>query len=232
MLWDSTAEDSGPDKTTPDQADTGFCTCLSVMYLALTDLQSITSFAFPAVVPRIRPALATASAMIHCPKCPRAAFNAIQNVQSVSALLTAIAERFHKVLAAIDTEADRLESIGEKKDFRMGDNDPQNAHLHTNSMDCPMGFDIKLEAKDWRKLAKQMLKTEVLGGGRNPNSLWALLEQLEARQRRWHTDVSMHTEERTKLFGAHNMCRSKGDDAVCLRMVNQTRLMINQMNWE
>ncbi|KAF1975059.1 hypothetical protein BU23DRAFT_87051 [Bimuria novae-zelandiae CBS 107.79] len=234
LLWEQQPSDSdfqSQANSTPGQPDTGPCTCLSLMYLALSDLQSINNFSFPAVVPRIRATLNTASVMVHCIKCPTEMFSAIQNMQSLNSLLGAIAERFHKVLAEIDAEADRLEQSGMKKPFRVGDNSPENMHLHTGSTDCPMGYDIDLDPRDWRKLAKQMLKTEVMGGGHNPTSLVRLLEEVEERQHKWHFDKSMHAEERTRLFGAENMCK-EGEGAICLRMVGQLRNMVNQMKWD
>lgn len=158
-------------------------------------------------------------------------FSAIQNMQSLNGLLAAIAERFHKVLAGIDAEAIRLEQAGEKKPFRVGDNSPENMHLHTGRLDCPMGYDLKLDPHDWRKLAKQMLRTEVLGGGHNPIPLIKIVEDLESRQERWHADRSVHIEERTRLFGAENMCSSTSENALCLRMAGQIRVMIDKMDW-
>jgi hypothetical protein len=235
LLWDPTPNDSGfksQASSTPGQPDTGPCSCLSLNYLALSDLQSLNNFDFPAVIPRIRPSLTTASTMIHCTKCPTEAFAAIQNMQSLNALLSAIAERFHKVLAGIDAEAVRLEQTQGKKAFRVGDNSPENRHLHTGTLDCPMGYDLNLDPQNWKQLAKQMLKTEVIGGGHNQTPLLGLVEELEKRQHRWHHDTSMHTEERTRLFGAENMCRNKGEQAMCLRMIGHIRIMVEQMNWD
>lgn len=202
------------------------------MYLTLSDLQSMPSFSFPAVIPRLRSAMDTASAIIHCPKCPKENFTAIQNVQSLSALLTALGERFHRVLTEIDAEAARLEETGQKKPFRIGDNSAENAHLHTGTLNCPMGFDIQLEGKDWKKLAKQALRTEVLGGGCNKRPLVWLLEEMEKRQKRWHEDHDSNREERERMWGSHDECHNKGEEATCLKMIKQIRTMIGRMKWD
>lgn len=140
------------------------CACLSVMYLTLTDLQAITSFAFPAVIPPLRRAITTTSTIMRCDKCPQQPFTAIQNVLTMTSLLSAIAERYHKVLQSIDTEAMRLEHLGEKKTFRVGDTDPLLQHLHTGTEDCPMGFNIELEP--------QRLETIVQEGAKNRSPGW------------------------------------------------------------
>lgn len=210
------------------------CTCLSVMYLAITDLQTISSFAFPAVVVPLRRAMTTASTLLHCEKCPKEPFTAIQNVQSLSALLSALAERFHKVLVEVETEASRLENTHGKKLFRVSENNPANTHLHTGDNNCPMGFEIELEGKDWRRLAKKAVRTEVLGGGTNPLPLKLMLDLFEQRQRRWHVDHARIPEldARVRMFGEQNVCASNGSDATCLRMVAAVRSMIEHMRWD
>ena len=200
------------------------------MYLTLTDLQNISSCSFPSIVPSLRRALTTASTIIHCSRCPQQAFSAIQNVITLVSLLSAIAERFHKVIQEIEEEAERLEQTGEKKPFRVGDNDPAHAHLHTGSLDCPMGFNIHLDGHEWRKLTKKVLKTEVMGGGGNPTPLASLVDQMEQRQRRWHVEKADDA-ERQRIFGVQT-CDPKGHDATCLRMVTHVRTMIDSINWE
>ena len=70
--------------------------------------------------------MTTAAEIISCERCPKETFTAIQNVQSSAAVLSAIAERFHKILAKIDDESRELESAGKKKPFKLGDMSPEN----------------------------------------------------------------------------------------------------------
>jgi hypothetical protein len=142
----------------------------------------------------------------------------------------AIAERFHKILKAIDTEAEELERTGARRSFRVGDNNPMLQHLHSGTEDCPLGFNIELTGKDWKNLAKMVVKTEVLGGGRSSNSLNALLDQFEQRQKKWHSDPET-AEERADVFGDQSCCRNQ-DDATCVRMIDSVRAMIRNMKWD
>ncbi|KAF2267005.1 hypothetical protein CC78DRAFT_614459 [Lojkania enalia] len=236
-LWDAhptgvdPARSAGPHVSiTQNQHEEAPCTCLSIMYLTLTDLQTMKSFSFPAVIPTLRHAMNTASSLIHCQRCPNEPFNAVQNVLTLSSILCAVATRFHKVLDEVNKETGRLQQTGEKKLYRIGDRDPQLAHLHTGSAGCPMGFNIELEASDWRKIALKALKTEVVGGGSNPAPLTALLDQFERRQRKWHESPE-HYEERARMFGAHTMGHH-GEESNCVRMINQVRRMIAAMEWE
>jgi hypothetical protein len=131
----------------PGQLTMAPCTCLSLMYLTVTELQSVQSFHFPQVVVPLRKAMGVLSELINCPQCPKDNFSAIQNIASVVALCKAIIERFNKVLMVIDKEAERLEQSGEKKPYRIGDNSPELQHLHTGTLDCPMGFNIEIELR-------------------------------------------------------------------------------------
>jgi hypothetical protein len=172
------------------------------MYLTLSELHSVNNFHFPQVIIPMRKAMSTLSEIIHCPHCPKEAFTATQNVTSIVALFKAILERFNKVICWIDAEAQRLEQTGEKKPYRIGDNNPALHHLHTGTLDCPMGFNIELEATDWKRLVKAALKTEVYGGGSNPMPLMDLLKEAEARQHKWHESAARMTPEQRKAFGA------------------------------
>lgn len=200
------------------------------MYLTLTELQSVPTFHFPQVIIPLRKAMNTLSAIIACPQCPKEHFSAIQNVASIAALFKAIVERFHKVITVIDAEAVRLEQTGEKKPYRIGDNSPATQHLHTGTLECPMGFNIEIEANDWKRLAKTALKTEIYGNGSNPRPLVLLLKEAKERQERWHLDISHCAEERNHMFGvhksvaAHTPCEALG--------ANHIERGLSSLNWE
>lgn len=175
--------------------------------------------------------MAAVTSLTHCPVCPLDPFSAIQNVSSLVSLFKAITERFSKVLQEVDLEAIRLASSGEKKPFRMGDNNPALAHLHTGTLDCPMGFNIELEPDVWKKLVKAALRTEVFGGGSNPAPLQGLIREAEERQKRWHSDESLGGEAR-RLWGKER-CANEGDKNVCQSLGSEhIRRAIGMLDWE
>ncbi|KAH7095792.1 hypothetical protein FB567DRAFT_39947 [Paraphoma chrysanthemicola] len=229
-LWDDSIAMDPPLNEPPMDAAIGPCTCLSLMYLTLSELQSVSSFAFPKVVIPLRKAMGVLSDLIHCPQCPKETFSAIQNIQSIVSLCKAIVERFHKVLLEIDAEADRLHQNGEKKPFRIGDNSPENHHLHTGTLDCPMGFNIDIGPREWQRLAKTALRTEIHGGGSNPRPLLQLIKEAEERQKKWHEDKEYCTAERRHLLGerspddAKKKCEALGADHI--------RRVIDNLQWE
>lgn len=187
----------------------------------------MSSLAFPQVIIPLRKAMDTIASVVNCPVCPKEGFSSIQNVQSIVSLFKAVVERFHKVLDEIDAEAARLEQSGLKKPYRIGDNSPGLRHLHTGTPDCPMGFNIDIEPRDWRKLVKTALKTEVYGGGSNQRPLMLLLKEAEARQARWHVNAEFHCDTRKRMFGPNPSkisCVALGSDFI--------KLSIDRMEWE
>lgn len=208
----------------------GPCTCLSLTYLSLTDLQTVPTFSFPQVIIPLRKAMSAISSLLHCPVCPNDPFSAIQNVSSLVSLFKAIIERFSKVLAEVDREAAHLSATGAKKPFRMGDNNPALAHLHTGTLDCPMGFNVELEPGVWKKLVKGALRTEMHGGGSNPMPLERLLEDVEERQQRWHSDKAFLGEERKRVWGGKH-CEKDGSTYESLGGEHIRRAM-GMLDWE
>lgn len=222
-----------PPSVPPNQADCASspppCACLSLTYLTLTHLHTLTTFAFPQIIPSLRTVTAALSTLIHCPTCPLDPFSAIQNLQSIVSLFKALVSRLNKVLLAVDDEAARLAQHGEKKLFRMGDSSAALAHLHTGTPDCPMGFLVQLEACEWRKIAKMALRTEVWGGGSNPQPLMELLAETEERQRRWHAEPERWREEMGHLR-RHQDC---GKEGACEALgAEHIRRSIEELMWD
>ncbi|CAE7012541.1 hypothetical protein CFE70_002237 [Pyrenophora teres f. teres 0-1] len=229
-LWNLQFDSQTNYPNDPTQENTGTCTCLTTTWITLTDLQSIVSFPFPQVVIPLRKAQSVLSDLIHCTECPKEAYNAIQNVQSIVSLTKAIVERFNKVLMEVDREAARLEATGEKKPYRFGDNNPALSHLHTGDSNCPMGFNIELEPKDWRKLVKNALKTEIYGGGSNPRPLLDLVKESEARQEMWHRDRHAWNEEVEQLRPERQDC---DPSQTCEALgAEHIRKMIDRLKWD
>ena len=213
-----------------DRPNAGSCACLTKTWMTLTELQAVTSFEFPQVVVPLRTAMTALADIIKCPQCPKNPFSAIQNIQSIIALMKAIVERFNRVLGHVDLEAARLEEAGHKRAYRFADPNPALAHLHTGTPECPMGFNIDLEAKEWKRIVKATLKTELYGNGSNPQPLLQLLNMCEMRQEVWHSDRTGWTDEMERLYGdkeegpVHGCCKALG--------ARDIRKWIDKLNWD
>lgn len=214
---------------TPQPPENNPCTCLSTTYLTLSTLQTLPTFSFPQVIPPLRTAMSALATLIHCPTCPLDAFTATQNVQSITSLFKALTARYAKALLDINAEATRLALTNTKKRFRVGDTNPALAHLHTGTADCPLGFNIDLEAREWKKIAKTALKMEVWGGGSGAVCLVGLLEECEERQRVWHGDKATWGEEMRHLRRGGECGEGKACEALGAEHI---RRGIEGMDWE
>ena len=144
--------------------------------------------------------------------------------------MKALVERFNRVLMEVDREATLLEAAGLKKPYRIGDNNPALFHLHTGSLDCPMGFNIELEPRDWRKLVKTALKTEVYGGGSNPRPLLDLVKESETRQEIWHRNRYAWSEEMAQIRPERQGCDpSQACEALGAEHIRRT---IDNLKWD
>ncbi|KAK5012131.1 hypothetical protein LTR60_004542, partial [Cryomyces antarcticus] len=74
-----------------------------------------------------------------------------------------IAEQFSKLLQAMEAEDVTDEATSRTKRFQMGDVTAETFHLHAGEVGCPGAFSLELEAQEWRRLAKKVVKAEVLG---------------------------------------------------------------------
>lgn len=218
-----------PSLLDPPPPENNSCTCLSLTYLTLSTLQSLPTFSFPQVILPLRTAMSALSTLIHCPTCPLDAFTAIQNIQFITSLFKALTARFAKALLEINAEATRLSLTNTKKPFRVGDNNPALAHLHTGTPDCPMGFNIELEAREWKKIGKMALRMEVWGGGSGGLCLVGLLAECEERQKVWHRNKDAWGDEMRHLRSEGECVEDKGCEALG---AEQIRRAIDGLDWE
>ncbi|XPS75120.1 hypothetical protein M3J09_007230 [Ascochyta lentis] len=216
--------------TPPENPPIGPCPCLSLTYLTLTDLQTVPTFSFPQVIIPLRKAMRAVASLHNCPTCPLDVFSAIQNVSALASLFKAIVSRFSRVLHEVDSEAARLRDRGARKPYRIGDNDPALSHLHTGTLDCPMGFNVELEPGVWKSLVKTALRTEMDGGGSNPMPLMRLLRETEERQVRWHAEGGLLAEERRRMWGREDCERGR---TTCEGLGSEhIRRAIGMLDWE
>ncbi|KAF2153105.1 hypothetical protein K461DRAFT_312575 [Myriangium duriaei CBS 260.36] len=137
------------------------CACLSAMYLELSALQSMTDFSFPSACHQLRKAISTACGVLNCEQCPKSFFTGFQNIQLLGLFMMCTAERYTKVLAAVDAEAQKALDANETRSFRMGDLQGSNSHLHTHDPEiCLASVQIDLKPHQWRSLVKRVIKGE------------------------------------------------------------------------
>jgi hypothetical protein len=190
------------------------------MYLTLSSLQAQAEFNFPEVLPKLRSALATTTNVLKCEECPRQVTTAMQNVMLLTTLLTSVTDCYQKLISSIEVEAERVKESGETKNFRMGDNAPERMHLHTGTLDCPMGFDIELDGEEWRKLARKVVKADLEGSRSGTSSIMGLTDMLTERQKQWHSDP---VREVARCSTTAEKSVPQDGEYSCLKMVDMIR---------
>ena len=199
------------------------CTCLLNIYLTLSELRTYGGCSFPLPLPGLRKSMVIAEQVLACEQCPQDFSSASQNLHMSCALLGTIANSFRQLLKGIDQEAGFAEARGEKKEFRMGEMNAATMHLHTGTLDCPMGFNIELAAPDWRSLARRAVVTS-FNGYHGAKGLMDIVQRLEERQREWH--YSSDVEHIGPLGDHHLTANDECEQPMCVKIVTQTRQMM------
>ena len=132
-------------------------------------------------------------------------------------------DKYRKILLSIDADA----SNGRPKMYRIGDASLENAHLHTGGPDCPMGIEVELGADDWRRMARKIIRRDILGredGSAEPGGMMGLIQDIEKRQHKWH---AKHREEDRRVpdspCSEGDGTRHGGGDHLCLKIVGLAR---------
>ena len=173
----------------PLAAQSSDCQCLSSLTLQLSSFQSLPPTSFPYSLALPSAATKVAWSALQCQTCPDDFVSGVQNMMLLATLLTLITNEYAKILDYIDQTADKgAADKGAAVSFRMGQTDPEMMHLHTGTLDCPMGINVDIEAEDFRRMAKGAVREKVLGGPRSgEGALVTLLDKMQRRQEYWHS---------------------------------------------
>ncbi|KAL9026813.1 MAG: hypothetical protein Q9196_004581 [Gyalolechia fulgens] len=169
------------------------CYCLDELYPMLASFQSLPPSTFPASRAPLIEATNLARRVVRCPYCPRDYPSALQNLMLLTTLLPLVIHGYAKLLEHIQEQAAQGYTIT----YRVGDPSPSAAHLHTNTPDCPMGFNVELNPEEWAVMARKVVKQDVHGNSQRLDCVLSVVEELEQRQCIWHllqpfcTDLSL-----------------------------------------
>ena len=204
------------------------CACLSTIYLELSDLNSMTNYSFPAALHPLQNAMDAAKKTIECCICPKNAISAMQNLHLIITLLSSIADRFQKVVHAIDIDAAILSETGEARSYQFCETSMA-SHTHLASANRSATFSLDVQAEEWQQMAKKVVQSNVkhLPHRNGTRSLQGLVSQLESRQASWHTDSEMMK----RMSGTQPDCfpTIPMKDMLCMRMLDSVRHMTRKI---
>ena len=199
------------------------CACLVNLYLTLASFQSLPPPSFPLTSGNLKIATNVARDVLRCPRCPQAFNSAFQNISLLGTLLPLIIMEYSKLVHHIDVKSDS----GESMTFRMGEQNPAHKHLHTGTVDCPLGFNIELSAAEWCMTARKVVRQQVHGVKPGDESLNSLIDELEQRQHAWHSTNYPQKVERHVAICAVD--EDNGEPG-CLRVIRNLKKSIMALN--
>ncbi|GAB7350836.1 hypothetical protein MBLNU459_g1368t1 [Dothideomycetes sp. NU459] len=222
----------GPEAVTVDPVSTPqTCACLASMYLTLDNLRGMHDFAFPFGLHLLREALGTAWSSVQCQACPTSCITAIQNSHMLGVLLVSIAERYWKIIGAIETEEKRASETNQTLSIRVGDMSSANSHLHTGqATSCPGSIVLELKPAEWRTLAKKVVKAEIHDAtDKSRPGFMSVVRGLEDRQKKWHEGAPPH--DMPVAMRAQRV-QTANKTPLCLMMVEQARNVVNTIEYD
>ncbi|KAL8926996.1 MAG: hypothetical protein Q9208_002541 [Pyrenodesmia sp. 3 TL-2023] len=199
------------------------CSCLNELYLTLGGFQPFPPPSFPLSRGPLTRATTLARGVVRCPFCPRDYPTALQNLMLMNTLLLLVTHGYAELLTHIEERSVH----GERITYRVGDASPANAHLHTGTPDCPMGFNVELESEEWAAVARKVVKQDVFGNAQSIDCLIGVVEELEQRQHIWHL---------LRPFSSDASCtREQPDDShkhdgFCLQLTGRIRAAIDALH--
>ncbi|KAI9880337.1 MAG: hypothetical protein M1830_003948 [Pleopsidium flavum] len=211
--------------TEPSTLSNAACTCLANLYSTLSSFQSLPPPFFPSSLPPLRIAMNTARAAVQCPHCPSSYVTALQNIMLLGTLFPLIINEYSKLLQHVDKEA----SKEGPKMFQIGEPFLENAHLHTGNADCPMRIEIELAPDDWRKMARKVIKRDILGKEDGSEvGMIGLVQDMEKRQQTWHEKCQ--NANRVGCEDTESDGRQVEGQHLCLKIIGLARVGIKSLD--
>ncbi|KKK16725.1 hypothetical protein P175DRAFT_0498951 [Aspergillus ochraceoroseus IBT 24754] len=200
------------------------CSCLSYLYLCLSHLSSLKSFPISQhTICSLSISSRTAQAIIRCPNCPSRFDTGFQNVMFTGTLLNVIADSWLRVSKA----------------------DPVELGKQVSSPDCIAAINQSADpTAAWKDWLRQLVRNSVVHGPIDPGikppclnspSVLSLIEEMEARQRRWHESSDSHPlppEQRLHSSPNLDVDPHAEQDLLCLRVAKSARHVIAKFEFE
>lgn len=131
------------------------CTCLPDLYLALTNLSTLTSLPMnPNTIETLQTATRTGHNVLYCPECPQKFQSSMQNLMLLATLLSGIADSWSHILHASPQDLARGFSIGPTVRSSTS-TDPANSWTET-------------EEAEWKLFAHYLIRQYVFGDAPPP----------------------------------------------------------------
>ncbi|KAL4877200.1 hypothetical protein BJY04DRAFT_131926 [Aspergillus karnatakaensis] len=216
-----------PPLTSPDTSASADqeCSCLSYLYLCLSHLSSLKPFPISEhTVCSLYISARTARTVIRCPSCPTKFDTGLQNVMFTGTLLNVIADSWLRV-----SEANACELGNQVAP-------PAYAAAMNKSPDVKSA---------WEDYLRQLVRFSVIRGPMDSDaktqcaigapSVLCLVEEMEARQRRWHASPDSHPlppKQRLNAPSDADHLNQNEQDLLCIRVAKSARNVIAKFEFQ
>ncbi|KAL4868160.1 hypothetical protein BDV12DRAFT_170168 [Aspergillus spectabilis] len=216
-----------PPITTPDSniSTDQDCSCLSYLYLCLSHLSSLKPFPISQhTVCSLYISARTAQAVIRCPSCPTKFDTGLQNVMFTGTLLNVIADSWLRLSKANACELGNQVA-------------PPAYSAAINRSPDPKAA--------WEDYLRQLVRFSVIRGpmdsgaktqcAEDAPSVLCLVEEMEARQRRWHASSDFHPlppDQRLNAPSEQDCLNRDEQDLLCIRVANSARNVIAKFGFQ
>ncbi|EAW07911.1 Zn(II)2Cys6 transcription factor rglT [Aspergillus clavatus NRRL 1] len=204
-----------------DISNSSPCTCLSYLYLCLSHLASLAPFPISQhTLCSLCIAAKTARAVIQCDVCPTSFASAMQNVMFTGTLLNVMADAWLRVSM---TDAEELCKSAAPPAYV--------AALVQNSSNL---------SESWKEWLRQTVRNAITGGSVDPAgqvkcsdspTLMSLVEEMEARQHRWHQSRAAESPDQSTSSSPPNLDDRQEGDMLCLRVLRNVRDVIDKFEF-
>ncbi|KAL2802796.1 hypothetical protein BJX63DRAFT_98184 [Aspergillus granulosus] len=202
----------------------GDCSCLSYLYLCLSHLSSLKPFPISQhTICSLYISARTAQAVIRCQACPTKFDTGLQNVMFTGTLLNVIADSWLRVAKADAMELGRQVA-------------PPTYTAMVNKSENPVAA--------WKDYLRQLVRYSVIRGPMDSAaktqcaigtpSVLDLIEEMEARQRRWHESPESHPlPPHQRLNDPDPECMNRDEqDLLCIRVAKSARNVIAKFEFQ
>ncbi|KAL4888404.1 C6 finger domain protein [Aspergillus ambiguus] len=210
---------------TPENNDSSDnqCACLHYLYLCLSHLSSLAPFPISQhTVCSLFIGAKTARMVLRCEVCPLNFATAMQNVMFTGTLLNVLGDSWLRV-----SKADAIE-LGKQAA------PPEYVSEVTKNSPDP--------AETWKDWLRQTVRSGVTGLPADPAgtvkcadspSLLSLVEEMETRQRRWHTDRPPHYPPVVGTNSSKEWTEQRNEqDMLCIRVAKSARDVIAKFDFQ
>ena len=202
------------------------CDCITTLYQTLSSFSSAPEAFFPYGISKLKRVTSTAWQALRCNNCAQSYANSLQNSSALNTLINLIITEYSKILKEIEERSQTEDKIR----FRVGEMyAPETQHLHTGTVDCPMGITIDLTGSEWRTLARNAVRKEIFGERAGDECIAKLVDETKERQIRWHNKFAVEDGRHEHVMQLNENGEAEGFECTGMLYIKRLRELVDSL---